>query len=247
MTLYIDIGNSRIKFWLVGEDGLLARFSHADEQALLTWLQQQGAIKHVTLASVRSKETTERLLQLFSMPLQLVEIVSYNETLLTSAYSNPHLLGIDRWLATLAAKTIRQHAYPAIIVDAGTAITIDVLSADGDHIGGYIVPGLAMQVQSLGQHTHKVRVDNPQWSAVGIGKNTQDCVSHGALAAIVALIKQTKQALEAEAGLPVVMYLTGGDAPLIKPFIAEAKHVEELVLLGLMAATKCTINQELIR
>lgn len=247
MTLFVDIGNSRIKLWLVTDGRVEATFSHSDEQEILAWLKQHSDITRAVVASVRSKETTEQLLLRISMPLYKVKFISYDEALLASAYANPQQLGIDRWLATLAAKTIRPHSQPVIIVDAGTAMTIDVLSADGKHAGGYIVPGLNMQVLALGQHTHKVQVKDPQWCSVSIGQNTKDCVSHGALAAMVALIKQTKKDLENEQSMPVLLYLTGGDAELIRPFIAEAAYIKELVLLGLMAAAKYPINQELVK
>ena len=64
---------------------------------------------------------------------------------------------------------------------------------------------------------------------------------------MVALIKQTKKNLENEQPMPVLLYLTGGDAELIRPFIAEAAYIKELVLLGLMAAAKYPINQELVK
>jgi type III pantothenate kinase len=247
MTLFVDIGNSRIKLWLVNEGMVEAVFSHTDEQKILAWLRHHSDIHCIVVASVRSKQATEQLLLSISMPLYKVLFVSYDEALLTSAYANPQQLGIDRWLVTLAAKSIRPHAQPVIIVDAGTAMTIDVLSADGKHTGGYIVPGLNMQVSALGQHTHKVQVQDPQWSSLSIGQNTKECVSHGALAAMVALIKQTKNNLENEQSMPVLLYLTGGDAELIRPFISEATYIKELVLLGLMIAAKYPINQELVK
>lgn len=247
MTLFVDIGNSRSKLWLVADTRLEATFLHADDQEIFAWLKQHNEINRVVVASVRSKEATEQLLLRINIPLHKVILVSYHEELLTSTYANPQQLGIDRWLAVLGAKTIRPHVQPVIVVDAGTAITIDMLSADGKHLGGYILPGLNMQVLALGQHTHKVQVQDPQWDTLSIGKNTKECVSHGVLAAMVALIKQTKKDIENEQPLPVLLYITGGDAELIKPFIAEALYIKELVLLGLMAAAKYPINQELVK
>ena len=247
MTLFIDIGNSRIKFWLVSQGRIEAKFSYANEEQMLDWLNHPRDFSRVVVASVRSKEGTEQLLQRMNIVLNMAVFISYDEAILASSYENPQQLGIDRWLATLAAKTIRTHSQPAIIVDAGTAMTIDVLSADGKHLGGYIVPGLRMQVQALGQHTHKVQVQDPQWRALNIGQNTKDCVSHGALAATVALIRQAKKDLEKEQSMPALLYLTGGDAEFIRPFVAEAEYIQELVLLGLMVAAKYPINQELAK
>ncbi|MDZ4298150.1 MAG: type III pantothenate kinase [Moraxellaceae bacterium] len=246
MTLFIDIGNSRSKFWLVVAGKLVDSFSDSNAQAALMWLQQQEAnIKRVIIASVRTKEATEQLLQSLLLMRHEVVFVSYNEALLCSEYENTCQLGIDRWLAALAAKNIRQAAQPVIIVDAGTAITLDVLSADGNHLGGYILPGLSMQVAALGQHTDKVQVGKPEWSDVRIGQNTQDCVSHGILATVISLIRHVKSDMEQEA--PVTLYLTGGDAKVLIPFIPEAIYVQELVLLGLMSATKFPLIQGLVQ
>jgi len=246
MILFIDIGNSRSKLWLVEANQLVDSFSDSDVQVVLAWLRQHnGEVKRVIVASVRSKEATEQLLQSMLLIRHEVTFIAYNEALLSSEYERPQQLGVDRWLATLAAKNIRPTTQPVIIVDAGTAITLDVLGAGGNHIGGYIVPGLTMQVAALGQHTHKVQVKAPEWKDVRIGQNTQDCVSHGVLAAISSLIRQLKSDMETEQQSAVLLYLTGGDAKLLKPFIPDAIYIKELVLLGLMAAAKYPLIQEL--
>ncbi len=105
----------------------------------------------------------------------------------TIRYSDPSRLGVDRWLAMLAAHAASTKA--CLVVDCGTALTIDKLTASGEHCGGYIIPGLALMRRSLEENT-RIRL-NKEFEAGGValGHSTDEAVYHGSLAAAVALIR----------------------------------------------------------
>lgn len=239
MTLYIDQGNTRTKLWLVAGEAITASFSHAAESSADAWLAPYiDYIDDVVVASVRAPDVVAAYISLLGLGQVDVRYVSYSEEQLPSHYEQVQQLGIDRWLVTLAAKRIRKDKRPVLVVDAGTAITIDVLSAQGEHLGGYILPGLGLQVGALARHTHRVQVPDPLWRHINIGRKTQDCVSNGILASVVSLIEHAIAHLEGTEGVSASLYLTGGDAGHLWSHLPRATHIKELVLLGLMAAAE---------
>ena len=74
---------------------------------------------------------------------------------MTSGYRDPERLGVDRWLALIAAR--ERSKQPTVIVDAGSACTIDLLDSEGRHLGGYILPGLTAMGEALVRGTHQIQ------------------------------------------------------------------------------------------
>lgn len=231
MTLYIDQGNSRIKLWLIEAGAMVAEQVCDDALAAARWLQGLGAqALDVRLASVAGEAADEALsaaLQPFAASLAFARV---DVGRLPTAYAAPGRLGVDRWLAVLAATPA---ITPAIIVDAGTAFTVDALSADGRHLGGYILPGLSLQRDALAARTARVSFPAPDWSRQGWGEDTSACVCNGSLLALSALVRSACERLQAESGLRPRMLLTGGDAERFAPFLEEAELHPWLVLEGL--------------
>jgi type III pantothenate kinase len=143
-----------------------------------------------------------------------------------SSYVEPGRLGVDRWLALIA---LRELAENVCVVDCGTAITLDVLRADGLHMGGYILPGLSMMAAALQQETRRVRFDMAEAAvSLALGQSTAEAVRHGALAAVVALI----EGRIADGQMSLV--LTGGDAATVAAALTCSYVLEpELLLHGL--------------
>lgn len=152
----------------------------------------------------------------------------------SNSYAVPERMGVDRWLAMLAGW---QHvAGPCCIVDCGSAITVDLLDAEGRHGGGYILPGLRLMQTSLLGNTAQVRVEHDLTSAAVLpGRNTEEGVAHGASLLLLALAAQIRQGLPGEAG-PVRTLVTGGDALRLLAYLPDAEHCPDLVLDGLMQA-----------
>jgi len=149
-----------------------------------------------------------------------------------NAYRDPERLGVDRWLALVAARSL--DTTPALIVDCGSAATVDVLDGRGRHLGGLIVPGLGLARRCLEQHT-QVRIDEAVASEVALlARDTAGAVRGGGLYALVAFVDRLAEDVEAALGAPLRRLITGGDAPAVVPLLRNAyEHRPDLVLEGL--------------
>lgn len=150
------------------------------------------------------------------------------------AYAEPARLGVDRWLGLIAAHRLAVGA--SLIVDAGTAATFDLLLADGEHLGGLILPGVQMMRDALLAGTRIPRVE-PEPAAEPWASDTGTAVAAGSLHALAALTVRLHERLSAHLGAaepPPVILLAGGDGPQLAPLIERpCRPVPDLVLLGL--------------
>jgi type III pantothenate kinase len=142
-------------------------------------------------------------------------------------------LGSDRWANLLAA-----HAHykgSAVVIDCGTAITIDAIAGDGSHLGGLIVPGMDLMSTALTEGAPGVQIqekDNQEISL--LGRSTESAVSGGVLYAAVSLIDRVSLDLRVELGNAATILLTGGDAIRILPLLSsKPDYIPDLVLKGL--------------
>ena len=142
----------------------------------------------------------------------------------------------------LGAWSIRQEA--ACIVDCGTAVTIDVLDDQGNHLGGMIVPGMEMMQDSLTNQTDGVLLDEELETddrATLLAHDTSNAVAAGTLYALVALIERVRQDIEKELGLDLQLYLTGGDVDLIEPLLSCESSCEPMLIFhGMISADEDT-------
>jgi len=227
-TLFIDEGNSRIKYWMSAGDDLTAQ-GHLQDILDLSSLRVN--IDLIVVATVKSTAELQRqLISLYGHAMPIVW-VSVQPAILPTAYRDPTKLGIDRWLAVLAAKYLGSEV--AIVVDAGTAITIDVLDSLKGHAGGYILPGLSMQQASLAAHTARVRFPSPDWCDESLGVDTASAVGHGSVRAVCALVREMQSG--GVSGQCPDVFLTGGNATDLAAFLPEARIEPNLVQIGLKA------------
>lgn len=234
MILCIDAGNSRIKWRLtkngesIAEGGQLTAKIFEDEALNLSEIESPSEIR---VANVAGEEVFARLkqqlLSQFSAPIRLAQ-VSLRLGELSCAYEDPQTLGVDRWLAMAAA--YHQFSEPLMVVDAGSAITIDIIGPGGQHIGGYITPGLRLMHDALWKNTSDVRVVGSGLDELWVpGKNTQQAVNRGCLLAAASTIESLA------AQFPVRIILTGGDAKILMQAISlSADYQANLVLDGLI-------------
>lgn len=150
----------------------------------------------------------------------------------TCGYDEPARLGVDRWLALVAAWNAVRRA--VAVVDLGTAATLDFATADGRHQGGYIVPGLGLMAAALARETAGVRVAGDLAPDLAPGRNTAQAVRRGSTAMLLDFIEASVgRFADAGADSPEV-FLTGGDAELLAERLPFALRVEpDLVLDGL--------------
>jgi len=169
---------------------------------------------------------------------------------LVNGYADPAQLGVDRWLAALAAfklSTETSNGYPVIVIDAGTAITVDLVS-QGCFQGGAILPGVTTLIQSLGAETDKIEVDfiglaQKEVKQNGsretrkievVAKDSAAAVKAGVMASAAGGINYCVQQISAELNQAPEILLTGGDAALLGPLLNhQIKTMPNLVITGL--------------
>ncbi len=154
---------------------------------------------------------------------------------LTLVYPEPTRLGVDRWLAMLAVH--QQHmGRDFVVIDCGTAITVDLVRADGKHLGGYLVPGVQLMQQVLLSGTADIKqLAMDELSACEPGKNTRACIGHGILAMMAGMVEKGLDSL----GSNPLIVLTGGDGGILAPHLeakGEVLEMPSLVMDGLAFA-----------
>lgn len=152
-----------------------------------------------------------------------------------NSYADPARMGVDRWLAMLAARA--RAGGSCCVIDAGTAITIDGLGQGGRHLGGYIVPGLRMMETALLQGTGQIRVESRPTPGTAPGDSTEAAVLHGVMLMAVAFVERALDTFAADCGEQPQTFLTGGDAAVLGPHLGREVMLEPgLVLDGLAIA-----------
>ena len=232
MILQIDAGNSQTKWRLVEGTAVHSRGSQLTQSLLDGPLLLDGisSFSSAQLCSVADASVELRIgrqiADKYGIRLQIAKI-SPRVGRVTCGYQEPEKLGIDRWLAIVAAYNRDRCA--TLVVDVGSAMTIDLVSSDGQHQGGYILPGMRLMRESLWRGTHQVKVDAIDVTSVLVpGMHTADAVNKGCLLAAVAAVEK----LASE--YPAAIVVTGGDAlALIDALSLKVKHSPDLVLEGL--------------
>lgn len=239
MTLVLDIGNTVLKWRVHHEGGTTQgdclhdrRWCDVVETLKVNWGE---SVDRIWVASVAGRAADAELAALLEKVFGTRPAFYYSRDEdggITNAYSESRRLGVDRWLAMLEAWN---RVGDAVIVDCGSALTLDAVDASGMHQGGYIVPGLGMLRQSLAAGTAEVQVaeDDPA-RALAPGRNTAEGVRHGILRMTVAFIRDGVVELRRGLADTCRVFLTGGDAHYIAPLLdLEAEVAPELVLDGL--------------
>jgi type III pantothenate kinase len=154
---------------------------------------------------------------------------------LTNGYLDPSLLGADRWLALIGAWTKTRSAL--CVVDAGTAVKVDSVDANGQHLGGLIVPGIHMMREALMKRTGDIAraVEQSTPSLAGVlANNTIGAVSRGAVFALAGMADRAAEVIEQSTRVKPKLFITGGDAGMITGTMRmQGDIVPDLVLQGL--------------
>lgn len=239
MALLVDIGNSRLKWGLAkpGEVIAGAPFLHRDtpfDSALETAWQSLDKPDRVVASNVAGKDMGSRLKAWVwrRWGLEVNFIGSQREALgVRNAYRDAEKLGVDRWACLVAVRHF--HRLPACVVDCGTAITVDIIDADGVHLGGLIAPGITLMRNALHQGTSEiVRVTGE--SREMLGDNTGTAIQNGVMLAASGLVEQALRGLRSDFPGPLHVVFTGGDADGVAALISVDAVIEpNLVLQGL--------------
>jgi type III pantothenate kinase len=144
---------------------------------------------------------------------------------------NRKLLGADRMLACYAVKKL--YGYPAIVVNFGTATTVDIVSSNGEYIGGAIFPGINMCIDALYEKTSKLPRIKFSFPQNFIGKNTKSCINIGIAYSAIESVKLIIEKIKKKIKKKVLVIGTGGAVKLINKKIKFDYIDEFLILKGL--------------
>lgn len=250
-----DVGNTRIKLAVVGTElvGRLPAVTHRQDLAsrefraahLLQWLDRAAAGPTVVLvASVHDSAAT-------GLEAAIAEVaVTGHRAIRQRRITREHLpievevdeparVGIDRVAAAAAAAMVRDPGRPAIVVDCGTATTVDLVSVDGRFLGGAILPGPGLLAKALAEGTSRLPavadLDTGALPAMP-GKNTQQAIAagigYGMRGAVSRLVAEAAAAFGGE---PQV-FLTGGSRGIVRDATPGATEIPDLVLHGIALA-----------
>ena len=252
MLLTIDCGNTRTKWAVFNVTGNISSQGACLNAELMTIDLSPNTLNYerVIISNVTGDQYVPALKKSLDSKVNVHWLKSTSQICgVFNRYTNPEALGCDRWAALIAAWEIKQA--PCVVVNAGTAVTIDALSSNHHQaafIGGLILPGLNLMQQSLGQATAQLPANTSDTSTVPINKdifpkNTIDAIHTGALQAITGAITLMSYNLHTECKQLPYILISGGNAQAIKDSLMsdvtkQALVVDHLVLHGLYLIDK---------
>ncbi len=251
MQLLIDIGNTSIKWALrhrhaadLTDFGCALHAGALPLDLLAVWDELDGI--HAVIAAGVGPEQVKRAVARVCEARWRIE-PHWIETRAQAhgvriAYPEPSHLGVDRFLGLIGVHRRLEaegRAAPALVVDAGTAVTYDLLATGGRHLGGLILPGVTLMRDSLLAGTQIPRYE-PAASDLPWAADTGEAIAAASIQAPAALAERLHRRLHRHTGMAPRLILTGGDAerlaPALEPGIqSTAQIVPELVLLGVAA------------
>jgi type III pantothenate kinase len=251
MKLLVDIGNTSLKWALsdeaeIGPMAVARHYGALPIDVLAAW-EAIESVDAVLVGSVGPSEVVDAVrtasASYWRAPVEQIKTQAQAHGV-RIAYAEPSRFGVDRFLALIGARWLAQQARfdtlgreyietATLVVDAGTAITIDGLLADGTHLGGQILPGIPMLRASLLQNTrlpaHHTQDHDRLW-----GDDTGPAIAAASLQAPAALGERLLRGLHEQSGQRPRLLLTGGDAERLAPhFHSSYQHQADLVLIGL--------------
>ena len=240
MILEIDAGNTSLKWRVINDNGDVisrGRKSYREDLSCVISEVEEFNLRIARVSCVAGAEIKNRI-KLLLGDFKNLEVY-FAKTIksfsgLQIAYEDPLRLGVDRWLAMLAA---RSEGRACCVIDCGSAITVDLVDIKGRHLGGYIVPGLqTMSIGLLGE-ARQIKMDQGVSAAsMKWGASTNEAVNNGIFRMSVSFVQSI---LDEIAGKDWQIVMTGGDAADIKEYMSTdlpVRCVPELVLDGLVVA-----------
>lgn len=240
MNVLVDIGNTRIKWACEDSEGLSGHRARAyTEDALAELLAGEwrslARPEQVCIASVAAADTTSALCRHVRSEWNLAPRLAVTEKEragLRNAYDDVAAMGVDRWLAMVAAWN--RYKKPVCVIDCGTAVTVDVILEGGRHAGGFIVPGLRLAATALERETHRIDRHREQYLRAEFGHSTASCINNGFAVALAGLLDRCAGKTREEYGAELQFVITGGGAePLLPLLSGRMSHRPHLVLEGL--------------
>ncbi len=248
--IVVDIGNTSVHAALFGDvagDTLphpKATFAYDTAASvfgeLQHWLAEQPAQPndwHIASVNDRAHDRLVAWLK-GRHPVPTIHTITHGGLPLVVDVARPERVGIDRLLAAVAINRLRDPRRPAIVVDAGTAITVDCVSAGGVFLGGAILPGMRMASQALDRYTEKLPlIDVAELCRpTPIGRDTAAAIKSGIFWGTRGAVSQLVAEMTSQLNTDPEIYLTGGDAQRLQ--LDDARVIPHLVLSGIACAAQ---------
>ena len=238
-NLTIDNGNTSIKvaFFIGSQIVATNRFVRRDSRLLdrfISTYKPETAI----ICSTSSSAVSQRIEQLVEQRCRrLLRLTHETPMPIRLGYRTPETLGRDRIATAVGAWTIAQrldNASDVLIIDAGTAITYDLVTADGCFIGGNIAPGLSLRFKSLHEHTGLLPVVESEGDTPMVGYDTKTAIRSGVMLGAIGEVKSYIADLKLSHP-NLMVFLTGGDGRLLHQRLADESiiYFEHLAAEGL--------------
>lgn len=229
--LAVDAGNSRIKW--KRHDGNIWREQEwtptADPQLETQWrhLPKPESVIVANVAGASAEAAIRAACRNWNLTPEIVGAQAARCGV-SNGYADPERLGADRWAALIGAR----HLYPGrdlLVVQSGTAVTIDTLTAEGCFRGGLILPGLNAMLDTLARHA--ARLERQSGRFARFPDNTADAMFSGAVSAIAGAVERAHRQIAGHA----LCLLGGGDADILLPWLdIPVQKTDNLVLEGLL-------------
>ncbi len=251
----IDVGNSRVKLGLFQKNsefkpgGHLPRYLHSiainlDEPVpwddLAAWTGNQPELVHAVILGGANPRGRDKLLDSWPATGWPQPVIIDNPFILPIEINirSKRTVGVDRLLNAIAGNIIRPAGRSMIIIDSGTATTIDVVSSSGAFEGGAILPGFQLGAMALHQYTALLpHISNEEMVSRlpdSVGKNTRDALRSGLFWGQFGGIKEIVRLHQASLADEPLLVVTGGAGRLIAPRLPDAVHEPYLALQGLV-------------
>ncbi len=243
MKLLFDIGNTRIKWAHYLDDQVYSSASinaaNSDLAVLQSNFENSPKPDSVWVSNVGSAEAlsivTGWTRSAFKLEPNVIK-VSKACCGVKNNYQTQDTLGVDRWLAAVGARAVVPKGH-VIIVDAGTAITVDWLSEESCFEGGVILPGLNLMRDALVKNTAGIKSDYSEVQKI-IGRTTEECVNSGVTYGLIGAVERIVKEMQNSISEPTTIILTGGSASIIKTMSDFEMIIKnDLVLLGVAEAS----------
>jgi type III pantothenate kinase len=224
-----------------------------DVERLVAWCNENARDQSVWVIASVHRGAADRLTAAVASWGKRSEIecgirwLTFRDVPLPIDVDQPERVGIDRLLGALAADRLREPGRAAIIIDVGTAMTVDLLTAEGVFAGGAILPGIAMSARALAEQTDALphlAIEGLERPPDALGKSTTAAIESGLYWGAVGAIRELLAQMSAGLAHPPDVFLTGGAAPQIAELLGAdrpVRHVPHLVLSGiaLVAGVEC--------
>lgn len=247
--LLVDVGNSRIKWSIfdrdqIGDQKSFAWKKKSIEKILDTNWDDFDQINAVYVSNVAGNKVEKIISNWCEKNWNITSTfakVSEHDSGVTNSYSKPKKLGVDRWLAMIAAWNLVKEK--VCVIDCGSAVTIDVINSQGQHQGGMISPGLALSARALNDHTHALSIDQKDDFPM-LANNTSDAINSGCYHQFIGGIEYTIKKNQQQFGMDMKYIITGGDAELVCASLKELepkinlRQESDLILQGLLLSLK---------